>query len=163
MPNWISSPRDFWTGLIYVLLGSGAFWIALDYPLGTVGRMGPGYFPRVLALILVAIGAMALIRAFVTQSDAVSHLAWKPLLMICGAIVLYGVLVQTAGLVVALTALLMLGAAASRETRLDIKSIAGMVLLIAFCVLVFVKGLGLPIPIVGPWLQPLFTALGIRV
>lgn len=163
MPNWISSPRDFWTGLIYVLLGSGAFWIALDYPLGTVGRMGPGYFPRVLALILVAIGAIALIRSFLIASDPVSHLAWKPLLLICGAIVLYGVLVQTAGLVVALTALLMLGAMASRETRFDFKSIAGMVALISFCVLVFTKGLGLPIPVVGPWLQPLFTAVGIRV
>ncbi len=70
---------------------------------------------------------------------------------------------QTAGLVVALTVLLMLGAAASRETRFDLKSIAGMIMLIAFCVLVFVKGLGLPIPIVGPWLQPLFAAFGIRV
>ncbi len=163
MPNWISSPRDFWTGLIYVLLGSGAFWIALDYPLGTVGRMGPGYFPRVLALILVGIGMMALIRAFVLDSGEVTHLAWKPLLMICGAIVLYGILVQTAGLVVALTVLLTLGAAASRYTRFDLKSIAGMVVLIAFCVLVFVKGLGLPIPTVGPWLQPLFMAVGIRV
>lgn len=163
MPNWISSPRDFWTGLIYVLLGSGAFWIALDYPLGTVGRMGPGYFPRVLALILVVIGVLAFVRAFVIESGEVTHLAWKPLLMICGAIVLYGVLVQTAGLVVALTVLLMIGAMASRETRFDVKSIAGMFLLIAFCVLVFVKGLGLPIPIVGPWLQPLFMAIGIRI
>lgn len=163
MPNWISSPRDFWTGLIYVLLGAGAFWIALDYPLGTVGRMGPGYFPRMLAIILMIIGALALIRAFVTDSGEVTHLAWKPLLMVCAAVVLYGVLVQTAGLVVALMVLLMLGAAASRETRFDWKSIAGMMALIAFCVLVFVKGLGLPIPIVGPWLQPLFASVGIKV
>lgn len=163
MPNWITSPRDFWTGLIYVLLGSGAFWIALDYPLGTVGRMGPGYFPRVLALILVVIGAIALVRAFVSVSEPVGHLAWKPLLLICGAIVLYGMLVQTAGLVVALAVLLMVGAMASRETRFDVKSIVGMVVLIAFCVLVFIKGLGLPIPMVGPWLQPLFNAVGIRV
>lgn len=163
MPNWISSPRDFWTGLIYVLLGSGAFWIALDYPLGTVGRMGPGYFPRVLALILIGIGVISLIRSLFADGDPVSHLAWGPLGLICSAIVLYGVLVQTAGLAVALTVLLMLGAAASRETRFDIKSIIGMMLLIAFCVLVFVKGLGLPIPIVGPWLQPLFMAVGIRI
>ncbi|MEQ1711403.1 MAG: tripartite tricarboxylate transporter TctB family protein [Hyphomicrobium sp.] len=163
MPKWISSPRDLWTGLIYVGLGAGAFWIALDYPIGTVGRMGPGYFPRVLALCLVAIGLIALVRAFVIDSEAVSHLAWKPLLLICGAIVLFGVLVQTAGLVVALTALLVTGAAASGETRFDLKSIVGMGLLIAFCSAVFVKGLGLPIRLVGPWLEPLFTAIGIRV
>jgi len=163
MPNWISSPRDFWAGLIYLLLGAGAFWIALDYAPGTVGRMGPGYFPRALAMILVVIGAIALVRAFVVESGEVTHLAWKPLLMICGALVLYGVLVQTAGLVVALTALILLGAMASQEFRFEPKAVGGMIVLIAFCALVFVKGLGLPIQLVGPWLEPLFTAAGIKI
>lgn len=163
MPKWISSPRDFWTGLIYTALGAAAFWIALDYPLGTVGRMGPGYFPRVLALILAGIGLLSLARSFVAVGEPVSHLAWKPLLLICSSIVLFGVLVQTAGLVVALSALIAVGATASREFRVELKSLAGMALLIAFCGLVFVKGLGLPIVLVGPWLAPLFNAIGIRV
>lgn len=163
LPKRISSPRDLWTGLIYVLLGAGAYWIALDYPPGTVGRMGPGYFPRVLALLLMMIGLIALVRAFVMESEVVTHLAWKPLLMICGSIVLYGLLVQTAGLVIALIVLIMLGAMASREFRLDLRSTTGMVALIAFCSLVFVKGLGLPIRLAGPWLEPLFAAVGIGV
>ena len=49
------------------------------------------------------------------------------------------------------------------DLNIGLSLIAGMVVLIAFCVLVFVKGLGLPIPTVGPWLQPLFMAVGIRV
>ncbi len=160
MARWITSPRDFWTGLIYVGLGAGSLWLALDYKFGTVGRMGPGYFPRVLAVILIAIGLVSLFRAFSSKGEPVTHIAIKPLLMIVGAIVAYGLLVHTAGLIVALLVLILMGAAGSSQFRFDVKAIVGMVLLVAACSAVFVKGLGLPIPLVGPWLQPLLGVLG---
>ncbi len=47
----IRSPKDFWTGVIYVGFGAAAWWIARDYSFGTASRMGPGYFPTVLAAI----------------------------------------------------------------------------------------------------------------
>lgn len=159
----ISSPRDFWTGLIYVVLGAGAYWIALEYKIGTVGRMGPGYFPRVLAAILFFIGLVSLARAFVLKGEPIGHLAWKPLLMISGAIILYGVLVHKAGLVIALLALILVGAAASKEFDLHPKALAGMAALIAFCSAVFVKGLGLPIPLAGPWVKAILAPLGLNV
>lgn len=161
MPNWISSPRDFWTGLIYVGLGGGALWLALDYKFGTVGRMGPGYFPRVLAVLLIVIGLVSLARSVFAKGEPVAQLAWKPLFLIVGAIVAYGLLVHTLGLVVALFVLILMGAAASQEFRFETKALVGMVGLVAFCSAVFVKALGLPIPLVGPWLRPLIDVLGV--
>ena len=42
----IRHPKDFWAGVLFILFGGGACIIALDYAMGTAGRMGPGYFPR---------------------------------------------------------------------------------------------------------------------
>ncbi len=159
MPSWITSPRDFWTGLVYITIGGGALWLALGYRLGTAGKMGPGYFPQVLSVLLIGIGVIALLRSVMIKSQPVSHVAWKPLLLITAAIAAFGTLVQSAGLVVALLALILLGAAASREFRFDAKAFVGMVLLISLCGLVFVKGLGLPLKLVGPWLAPAFESV----
>lgn len=163
MPKWISGPRDFWTGAVYIAIGSGALWLAMDYKLGTASRMGPGYFPRILAVILIGIGVVSLVRSFFVKGEPIADIAWKPLVFVCGAIIAYGLLVAEAGLVVALVALILGGAAASREFRLDPKALAGMCILIAVCVAVFIKGLGLPIPIVGPGLKAVMSAIGIVI
>jgi hypothetical protein len=68
-----------------------------------------------------------------------------------GAVVLFGFLLPRAGVIVALTALIVVGALASRNTRLKATSVAALVGTVAFCVLVFVKGLGVPMPLVGTW------------
>lgn len=151
----VAGPRDVWAGVIYIALGGVMFWVALGYRLGTAGRMGPGYFPRVLALILVAIGVVALVRGLVVRGEKISGIAWGPLVLILSSCALFGVLLERAGLVVALAALVFVSASASREFRFDWKLSLGLVALIAFCVLAFVKGLGVPMPIVGSWLEPL--------
>lgn len=161
MPSWITSPRDFWTGLVYITIGGGALWLALGYRLGTAGKMGPGYFPQVLSVILLVLGFLALVRSVTARSEPISHLAWKPMLLIIGAIIAFGFLIQGAGLVVALLTLILMGAAASREFRFDVKALIGMVLLVSVCGLVFVKALGLPMKLVGPWFAPVLSAFGV--
>ena len=52
----LRNPRDFWAGLIFLVVGVGAAVIARDYPMGTGGRMGPGYFPFVLSSLLALLG-----------------------------------------------------------------------------------------------------------
>ncbi len=69
-----------------------------------------------------------------------------------GATVLFGLLLPRAGVLVALPALIVVGALASRNTRLDVASVAALVGLVALCVVVFVKGLGVPMPLLGTWL-----------
>jgi hypothetical protein len=150
-----TAPKDVWAGLIYIAFGGGMFWAAMSYRLGTAGRMGPGYFPRVLALILVAIGVISLVRGFIVRGEAMGELAWKPLAMISASAALFGLLLERAGLMVALAALVLVSASASKEFRWEPKALVGLVGLIAFCVLAFVKGLGVPMPILGAWFEPL--------
>lgn len=150
----ITSPKDFWTGLIYIAFGAAALWIGADYRLGTAGRMGPGYFPKVLAWLLLILGAVSLVRSVMSKGDPVGRVALKPLMLLSLACLLFGAFINTAGLIVALLALVLVSAAASQEFRLDWRAALGLVGLIVFCALVFVKGLGVPMPIVGPWLEP---------
>jgi Tripartite tricarboxylate transporter TctB family len=143
--------KDFWAGALYVGLGAGAFWIGRDYAMGSAARMGAGYFPTVLSVLLVLIGLLSMARSLSRAGEAVGAFAWKPLALVVGATVLFGVLLQTAGLVIALVVLVLVSAVASQHFRPDAKALAGLVLLVAFCALVFVKGLGVPMPLFGSW------------
>jgi hypothetical protein len=144
--------KDLWAGVLYIAFGAAAFWIGRDYPMGTAGRMGAGYFPTVLSAILVLIGLLSAARAFLQEGQPVGTIAWKPLALVVGSIALFGLLLPTAGLIVALTILILASAVASQHFRLDLKAAAGLILLVAFCTLVFVKALGVPLPLFGYWL-----------
>jgi hypothetical protein len=143
--------KDFWAGALYVGLGVAALWIARDYTFGTASRMGAGYFPTVLAGFLVMIGIASLVRAFVSTGQLVDALHLKPLLLIVGAVVLFAIVLPKAGFVIALLAMALVSARASQHFRVEVGALAGLILLVTACSLIFVKGLGLPLPLVGSW------------
>lgn len=143
--------KDFWTGVIYIVVGISAVVIARNYALGSAARMGPGYFPTVVASLLVIVGAIILARSFLREGEFVDRLAWKPILFVLGSIIAFGFLINRAGLVIAAAVLLLGSAAASEKFRLSWLPALGMVALIAFCVLAFIIGMRIPMPIVGPW------------
>jgi len=147
----IRAPKDFWAGLLYGGVGAAAVIIARDYSWGRGGRMGPGYFPTILGALLLLIGIASLVRSFVARGEPLGPIAWKGAALVTGATVLFGFLLRPAGLVPALAVLIFSSAAASSRFKLDWRALALMLALIAFCALVFVKGLGLPLPLVGPW------------
>jgi Tripartite tricarboxylate transporter TctB family len=153
----ISSPKDFWSGLIYLAFGIGGLWFGAAFPMGTAGKMGSGYFPKVLATVLVGFGLVALVRSLVLQGSAVTRLQWKPIALILGACVSFGFLLERAGAIVALFVLIMLSALASQKFRLELRAMIGVVLLITACALIFVKGLGVQMPLLGSWFDPLFA------
>jgi Tripartite tricarboxylate transporter TctB family len=150
----IIGPKDFWTGIIYVSVGIAAFLIGRDYPFGSAGRMGPGYFPAVLSCLLVLLGAIAIGRSFFQPGPPIGSFPIKQIVLVIGATVLFGALINTAGLIVALLVLVLVSAAASEHFKFDWRATLGLVALVVFCSLVFVKGLGVPMPLVGTWLQP---------
>lgn len=161
MQSRISSPKDFWTGLIYIAFGGAAAWIGSAYNMGTAGRMGPGYFPKVLAALLIILGLVSLVRSFVSKGEPITAVALKPLILLLLACFLFGFLINRAGLIVALAALVLVSAAASREFKFDWMALGGLVALIAMCSAVFVKGLGIPMPLIGTWLEPFAGPLAV--
>jgi Tripartite tricarboxylate transporter TctB family len=148
----IRNPRDFWAGAIYLALAIAVILIGRSYPQGTSARMGPGYFPTTLGAVLAVLGLISIGRAFLLAGEPFSGFAWRPLTLVLGATALFGLLLPRTGLLIALTCLIVVGALASRNSRLDATSIAALLGLVAFCAIVFVKGLGVPMPLLGTWL-----------
>ena len=140
--------RDLIAGLLFVVLGGLAIILARDYPLGTTMRMGPGYFPTVLGGILLLFGAYVLARGIRSGEKVKGEWGWRPLAWITLSIVLFGYLLDRAGLVPATVVTLFVAAAAGREFRFKEVLVLAIVMT-AFSVAVFSWGLKLPYPLLG--------------
>jgi len=147
----IRGSKDFYAGLLYIFFGASAFVIARDYNMGTAFRMGPAYFPTVLSVLLIVIGIASIIRAFIIPGTPVGRMALSGLLWVTASVVLFGFLVSGVGLAVALPLLVVSSASASAKFRWRPTIIMAVGITI-FCVLVFLKGLGIPLPVIGSWL-----------
>jgi hypothetical protein len=112
--------------------------------------MGPGYFPAVLGGILTLLGLIAVARSFFGKGVPLGEFAIKETFLILLAVVLFGVLLRGAGLLVAVTVLVMVSAYASG--KFEWKSTLALAIGGAiFCAAVFVLGLGVPMPLGGSW------------
>jgi hypothetical protein len=146
---FIRHPKDFFAGLIFVAFGLGAIIIGSNYSLGSAARMGPGYFPRILGILLLLLGAALSLRALKIKGDPLPRWYWRPILIVLSSVVAFGLLVTHLGLVFSTIGLIFVSSAASREFRPKEALISG-VLLAALAVAVFVFGLNLQLPI-WPW------------
>ena len=91
----IKSQKDFYSGLLYTVVGAAFAYGATSYNIGTGARMGPGYFPLLLGSILAIIGGVILLKALVVETptgDRIGSWAWKPLSFIIAGNLLFGVL-----------------------------------------------------------------------
>lgn len=150
MKPFTRNPKDFWAGILYMTLGLSAILMAKDYGMGSALKMGPGYFPIFLGVVLTCIGAISFIRSFILSGEAVSGFAVKGLMMILVATLLTGFLIRSAGVAVALPLMVVITAAASIHFRWK-PTLALAVGITIFCTLVFIKGLGIILPIFGSW------------
>ena len=144
------NPKDFWAGIIYVFFGTGAFIIARDYPMGTALKMGPAYFPSILSVLLVLIGTISIGRSLIQPGSSIGTFAFKGLLFVTVSTVLFGLIVRGAGLLIALPVLVIVSAYGSMHFRWS-TALTMAVVLTVFCVLIFLKGLGVPLPLLGSW------------
>jgi len=144
------NPKDFWTGLIYLFVGCGALIISRDYDMGSALKMGPAYFPTILSVLLMGIGIISVLRSFLKSGSPIGVVAWKGLVLIVASTILFGMIVRGAGLLLALPLLVIVSASAS--ARFSWKTtLAEAVGITVFCIVVFLKGLGVPLPILGSW------------
>ena len=91
----IKSQKDFFSGLMFLLVGIGFAWGSTQYNIGTGARMGPGYFPLMLGILLAVMGAVIAIKSFsakIEGGDFIGAFAWRPLCFIIGGNVLFGIL-----------------------------------------------------------------------
>lgn len=146
----IRSPKNFWLGVIYLGIGSGIVLQARDYAFGSTVRMGAGFLPTILGALFVLLGLLSIVRSITEPGGAIGAIAWKPLALVVGGTILFGVLLRPVGLLVALPALVIVSASASQHFRFDWKATVALVALIVFCSLLFIKGLGVSMPLIGP-------------
>jgi hypothetical protein len=142
----IRHPKDFFAGLLFIAFGIGALVIGSNYTLGTAARMGPGYFPRILGLLLITLGAILSLRALRLSGTPVPAFKWRPTLIVLGSVVLFALVVQQLGLLLSTVGLIIGASAASHEFRWK-EALASGVFFAALAIGVFVLGLKLQLPI----------------
>lgn len=139
--------RDFWAGMMLIAIGLAAMIIAREYRFGSALRMGPGFFPIILGGILVAFGLCIVAVGMRSGEKLQGHISARALILLPVSLVLFGVLMDRAGFVPALAALVFVSAAAGREFKFTEVLVLTVILTLASLAL-FVWGLGLPYPLI---------------
>lgn len=154
--------RDLGAGACLLGIAAVATWQGSGLELGTLRQMGPGMFPRVVALLVGVCGAALGLRSWLQlptepqsaealpASSASRPQAWRAPLCLLLAATVFGLSVRPLGLVVATPLSLLLAALASPESRRN-QSLWFALGMTVFCVLLFRQLLSLPIPL-APWL-----------
>ena len=125
----IKSQKDFFSGLMFLVVGGAFAWGATSYSIGTGARMGPGYFPLLLGLLLAILGCTVMFYSLVIETpsgDKVGAFAWRPIGFILGANLAFGILlgglpslkIPPMGLILAIYALTLIASKAGSEFKL---------------------------------------------
>jgi hypothetical protein len=157
----IKDQRDFVAGIMFVTIGIAFAIGATRYSFGTAGRMGPGYFPLVLGLLLAFLGSIVVVKALVHQPEgqaAADPWPWKAIIFILGANILFGVLIgglpsiglPPMGLIVAIVAVTFVASLASTQWSWRNVTLLALVL-VGGSYVIFVMLLRLVLPILPEW------------
>lgn len=143
---------DLAAGVLFVVIGAAFGLTSLGLEMGSTLRMGPGYFPMLLSILLVLLGLAVCVTAFGSVHIAAEPYAWRGMVFILGAPVFFGLTVRGLGFVPSLFLTTLLAAFAG----LHLKPLQAVLLALAvtlFCTLVFSFALGLPFQRFGPWVS----------
>jgi hypothetical protein len=143
--------KDFWSGVMFTGAGIAALVVGSNLAVGTAIRMGPGYVPRMLSYILIALGLAIVVRAVLSPGDPIERFRFKPITLITIGVIAFAFLFERAGLAPALVALVFLAALGGQEFKL-LETILACIVLIALCTVIFKIGLSMNIYIIaGVW------------
>lgn len=155
--RFIKSQKDFYSGLMFSVVGVAFAVGATNYNIGTGARMGPGYFPLMLGILLAFLGALIMVQGIRSKSetgDKLGAVAWKPLCFIIGANVLFGILLgglpsiglPAMGLIVAIYGLTLVASLAGDRFKI-VEVLILATVLAALSYFAFVKMLALQFPV----------------
>jgi hypothetical protein len=91
----IKSQRDFGAGAVFCAFGVAFAWGAAGYNVGSGARMGPGYFPLIVGVLIAIMGSLIVFKSLAIKTEdgePIGRIAWRPLIFIIGANLLFGVL-----------------------------------------------------------------------
>jgi hypothetical protein len=142
----IKNQEDFWAGVMFIGFGVLAVIISRDYPMGTAMRMGPGYFPTYLGVIMAVFGLIVSVMSFRVEGGKLTPFAWKPAIMLGLSFMIFGWGIDHIGFVPSLFALIVLSAAAGASFKLVEVLILSVVLIVG-AVGIFIYGIDLPYPL----------------
>lgn len=152
----IKSQKDFWSGLMFVGVGVAFAVGALNYNFGSSARPGPAYFPFGLGVLMAILGALILFESLTVETDdgePIGAWAWRPLFIVVGSLVVFGFMLPTLGLLIALPVLVFLVSTAGDEFHWLEAGINSVILTVASWA-IFIKGLSLTLPVLPPFLAP---------
>jgi hypothetical protein len=142
----ITSPEDFWSGIMFIGFGVLAIYIAQDYPMGSAMRMGPGYFPTGIGLCLIALGAVIGFNGFRWKGEPIGAFPWRAMLFLTIGFASFAWGIDHVGFIISLTILIFLSSLAGKEYRwMELLALAAI--LITGCWAIFIYGLELPFPL----------------
>ncbi len=145
----IKSEKDFWSGLMFILVGVAFAYGATNYSFGSSARPGPAYFPFGLGVLMSVLGGMILFKALtfeVEGGDKIGPWAWKPLLMITATVAIFGWMLPHMGMFIALPILVVVAALAGDEFHWK-DALINSIVLTAGSWFIFIWGLKLTIPL----------------
>ncbi len=148
-----ASKNDLASGAIFVAFGAYFALEAMRYDFGTPFRMGPGFMPIVLGGVLIALG-IAVVAKGIGKPDA-DHPApwpWRGLALVLGTIVFFAATIRGLGFIPVVLISAFATALSSRRNNV-LSALVISVGLTLLCYLIFVVGLGMLVPLVGPWLR----------
>ena len=148
-------PRDVIGGFLITLIGVAFLSFGRELEMGTSFRMGPGYFPTILSVLMILLGlTMALLawRKPATEGG-LGQVPWVGIALVVVPVLVFGLTLRGLGLAPVLVLVVFATAWASRHARLR-SSVPLALGMAVFCSFLFIKGLGLPLPLFGPWVNP---------
>lgn len=148
----VRSPRDLLAGLLFCTVAAIAIWLSRDLDYGSARNMGTGYFPRWIAILLLALGAFIALRGLAVDGPRLEGISWRLALPILASVVVFAIAATEVGLLLTVVLAVAAAALAGRGYR------RGEIALLAvgmsvFCALLFVWGLSLPMDLLPTGLR----------
>mgnify|MGYP001160649602 CR=1 FL=1 len=140
--NW----NDVLTGATFIGIAGWGLWLAQNLRVGTAVRMGPGWLPTASAYVLIALGLAIMVRSLFADEEKLARWYPRPLILICAAVALFSVALDRLGLPITICGVVIIAGLADAETRWRETIVLAIGLAVAAS-LIFVDGLGLPMPL----------------
>jgi len=151
----VKSSQEFGAGLFLIAVAAFAYWQGLQLPRGTLRAMGPGMLPQTLAIMVGAGGLGLVLSGLFTRGPKLDRWSLRGPFFVFGGILLFSMLIRTGGLIIAGPVTMIFGSMATPDFRWKEATIFSLIMT-TFCIVLFKILLRLPIPVIGPVLEPYF-------